>query len=118
MRGCRQRHAPAEGLSSLFSEAYNSRVSVYTVRVVMPGGEVLVQVNGDNRWNVLEPGDMREKERDALVRRLAVAGDMGEPWPGGFPEETSFADGVLRRYPGSRVVAVDPPFEEEEGVVY
>ena len=84
----------------------------------MGRGSYLAEMTGDNRWNILEPKDLPEVERDVLTGVFCSLGEDGRPWSGGFPEETGYVQGVIDAYPKSKVVSIDPPFEFEEGVVY
>ena len=93
-------------------------MATYTVRVETGRGSYLAEMTGDNRWNILEPKDLPQIERDVLTRVFRSLGEEGSPWSGGFPNETGYVQGVLNEYPQSRVVKIDPPFEFEEGVVY
>ena len=93
-------------------------MATYTVRVETRRGSYLVEMTGDNRWNILAPKDLPKVERDVLTSLLRSLGDEGSPWSGGFPGETGHVQGVIDAYPKSKVVKIDPPFEFEEGVVY
>ena len=93
----------------------------YTLRVPKGGlhdeRSYLVETGGGNRWNILEPADLSEHERELVARMLQLHGLTGEPWAGGFPEETRYPAGVADATDAT-LVRVEPPFEHEEGVVY